>query len=64
MTHSSDVTTFHCIVFSSYGRRHAGQRPFMLFLMLLKQNWQTFRGEGVLVSGFLAGGHQRCCRTW
>ena len=37
--YSSGVTTFHCIVFSSYGLRHAGHKLFMLFLMLLKQNW-------------------------
>ena len=36
--------TFHSMVLSSYGRRHAGHSPFMLFLMLLKQNWHTCVG--------------------
>jgi hypothetical protein len=36
--HSSGVMVLNSIVASSYGRRHAGHRPFMVVLMLLKQN--------------------------
>jgi hypothetical protein len=38
-THSSGDTTFHSIVFSSYGLRQAGHRAFKFVLILLKQNW-------------------------
>lgn len=36
--HSSGVGVLNSMVFSSYGRRQAGHSPFIVVLMLLKQN--------------------------
>lgn len=48
---SSCVTTFHCMVFSSYGRRQAGHRPLRLFFRLLKQNWQIYGTDVSMIPG-------------
>lgn len=34
------------MVLSSYGLLHAGHRPFILFRILLKQNWQIWGWGG------------------